>query len=49
MYQRNAHPPTKQEIVEEDVEEEPCEDVAVDEDEDVEEEMLVVGVETRLT
>ena len=49
MYQRNAHPPTNQEIVEEDVEEEPCEDVAVDEDEDVVEEMLVAGVETRLT
>ena len=49
MYQGNAHPPTKQEIVEEDVEEEPCEDIAVDEDEDVVEEMLVVGVEICIT
>ena len=40
MYPRNAHPPTKQEIVEEDVEEEPCEDDAVDEEEDVVEEVL---------
>ena len=48
MYQRNAHPPTKQEIVEEDVVDETQEDDAVDEEEDVVEEVLEL-VEIRLT
>ena len=48
MYPRNAHPPTKQEIVEEDVVDELQEDDAVDEEEDVVEEVPEL-VETRLT
>ena len=48
MSPKNAHPPTKQEIVEEDVVDEPQEDDAVDEEEDVVEEVLEL-VEIRLT
>ena len=48
MYLRNAHPPTKQEIVEEDVVDKPQEDDAVDEEEDVMEEVLEL-VDNRLT
>ena len=40
MYPRNAHPSTKQEIVEEDVVDKPQEDDVVDEEEDVVEEVL---------
>ena len=48
MYPKNVHPPTKQEIVEEDVVDEPQEDDAVDEEEDVVEEVLEL-VDNRLT
>ena len=48
MYPRNAHLPTKQETVEEDVVDEPQEDDAVDEEEDVGEEVLEL-VDNRLT
>ena len=44
---RNAHPHTKHAIVEVDVEE-PHEDDAVDEEEDVVEELLVVDPDNRL-
>ena len=47
MSPKNAHPPTKQEIVEEDVVDEPQEDDAVDEEEDVVEEVLEL-VDNRL-
>ena len=40
MYPRTAHPPTKQEIVEEDVVDELREDDVADEEEDVVEEVL---------
>ena len=40
MYPKNVHPPTKQEIEEEDVVDEPQEDDVVDAEEDVVEEVL---------